>query len=227
MELIQRIKKIAVFWYYNSEKLIKASVILLIFSLFSSVLSYVFIDKSLAMMIHNTELFHALHPIMQIISSAGTYYIVGINVIPAFLIFSFSILLHKENNKLTQLFAFASCVLSIESTMLSALKFVLGRYRPMMLIDHNQYGFALCQLNDLMHSMPSGHTAISCTIAVSILIFYPRSKVFVITYAILIATSRVLLLKHFPSDVIMGASIGILFPYWSMHCVHRIRINKH
>ena len=59
-------------------------------------------------------------------------------------------------------------------------------------------------------SLPSGHTAAAFLMATLLSSFYPILTPFVFVWASLIGLSRVLLGVHYPSDVLAGASLGVL-----------------
>lgn len=60
-------------------------------------------------------------------------------------------------------------------------------------------------------SFPSGHTLASFEAAVSIFCYRKGIGVAAIALAVCVAISRLYLMVHFPSDVIVGALLGILF----------------
>lgn len=59
-------------------------------------------------------------------------------------------------------------------------------------------------------SFPSGHSVTAFALAFVLARAYPRYAVLFYGLAVLVALSRVYLVKHFPSDVVAGAAIGIL-----------------
>lgn len=59
-------------------------------------------------------------------------------------------------------------------------------------------------------SFPSGHAVTAFTLAFVLARAYPRYAVLFYGLAVLVALSRVYLAKHFPSDVVAGAAVGIL-----------------
>jgi undecaprenyl-diphosphatase len=59
-------------------------------------------------------------------------------------------------------------------------------------------------------SMPSGHTTTAFAAAMAIGLLWPRSRPFMWTYALLIGLSRIVTTAHFPSDVLAGATVGVV-----------------
>lgn len=58
-------------------------------------------------------------------------------------------------------------------------------------------------------SFPSGHAASSFAAATALAAFYPKAAPLVFTLAAGVGASRVHLGHHFPSDVVVGAGIGV------------------
>lgn len=58
-------------------------------------------------------------------------------------------------------------------------------------------------------SMPSSHTAYACLMAVFVGSRYPRLRVLVGALAVLVGLARIVVGAHYPSDVAVGAGIGL------------------
>ena len=71
-------------------------------------------------------------------------------------------------------------------------------------------GFFPPSLDWAFNSMPSGHTAVSFAGLVMIGMLAPRYKVLTWSMAIIVAVSRVAIGAHWPSDVVLGAFIGMV-----------------
>lgn len=86
-----------------------------------------------------------------------------------------------------------------------SLKSRLIRERPY--INH---GNILCGTAPLdQYSFPSGHTLHAVSFTVMLSHFEPALLPFALPIALLIGASRVILGLHYPSDVIVGAAIGV------------------
>jgi membrane-associated phospholipid phosphatase len=94
------------------------------------------------------------------------------------------------------------------------LKYLLGRYRPIMLFEHNLYGLHFFSAEWALNSTPSGHTIRAFSLMTALALLYRRCAVIFISAAILIGASRVMVTAHYPSDVLFGAFIGIFTALW-------------
>jgi len=90
------------------------------------------------------------------------------------------------------------------------LKVAIGRMRPVFLDALSQTGFYPFMSEWAFNSMPSGHAIASFAGLVMIGLLYPRWKWITWTLAIIIGISRIAFGAHFPSDVILGAFIGMV-----------------
>ncbi len=58
------------------------------------------------------------------------------------------------------------------------------------------------------YSFPSGHTLHAASFSILIMHFFPQLGWVVLPFALLVASSRVILGLHYPTDVLAGAAIG-------------------
>lgn len=91
-----------------------------------------------------------------------------------------------------------------------ALKFAIGRMRPVFLETLGQTGFYPFTNEWAFNSMPSGHAMASFAGLVMIGLLNPKWKWLTWTFAIVIGVSRIAIGDHFPSDVLFGAFIGMV-----------------
>lgn len=106
--------------------------------------------------------------------------------------------------------------LCVGSAMLigDVLKEGFGRARPPLLFEKGVYGF-FPMAGDYMHfSFPSGHTLRIFSSMIGLGLALPRLRYPALVLAIMVGTSRVLALKHYPSDVVFGAFIGTMAALW-------------
>ncbi|MEO7339111.1 MAG: phosphatase PAP2 family protein [Caldimonas sp.] len=71
-------------------------------------------------------------------------------------------------------------------------------------------GIRACARSLDEHSFPSGHTLHSVSFAWIIASYYPHFGYVIWPFAGLVAVSRIVLGLHYPSDVIVGAAIGVI-----------------
>ncbi|MDR2412616.1 MAG: phosphatase PAP2 family protein [Rickettsiales bacterium] len=102
------------------------------------------------------------------------------------------------------------CSILLSGVFTGILKFVLGRARPVFFEALGQTGFYPWTKGWAFNSMPSGHASASFAGLVMIGMLFPRIKWATWTLAVVIGISRICYGAHFPSDVLLGAFIGML-----------------
>lgn len=105
-------------------------------------------------------------------------------------------------------YIFCSIVSAIGIT--GILKVLIGRSRPVLFDALGKTFFEPGTFNSVFNSMPSGHTAVSFAGLVMIGMLFPRTKWLTWTMAIIIGLSRIYVGAHWPSDVVLGAFVGML-----------------
>jgi undecaprenyl-diphosphatase len=88
-------------------------------------------------------------------------------------------------------------------------KWIVGRGRPFVGGDANPFNFAHFAGTEAYASFPSGHAVTGFALAFAVTAVWPRARVAMAVYALMIAVSRLVLLAHHPSDVVAGALIGV------------------
>jgi undecaprenyl-diphosphatase len=92
----------------------------------------------------------------------------------------------------------------------AAVKRLIGRARPLVEGGADPFIYRPLGWNVEYASLPSGHSTDAFAAAMAIGALWPRARPFMWTYAVVIAVSRVVLTAHFPSDVVLGAIIGVV-----------------
>ena len=111
------------------------------------------------------------------------------------------------------LYICVSC--SIAVVVGEGLKYLFGRYRPIMLFEHSLYGLSFFSSDWALNSTPSGHTLRAFSVLTALSLLYRRFTGVFIFIALLIGTSRVFVTAHYPSDVVFGAFVGIFAAVWT------------
>jgi membrane-associated phospholipid phosphatase len=102
------------------------------------------------------------------------------------------------------------CALLLSGAAVWVLKVSFGRMRPAFLEFLDKTGFYPFTSGWAFNSMPSGHAAASFAGLVMLGLLYPRLKPAAWMLAVVIGISRVCSGAHFPSDVLLGAIIGMV-----------------
>ena len=102
----------------------------------------------------------------------------------------------------------------ISSLIVYCLKQLIGRYRPTMLFEQGMWGYEPFNSLPKADSFPSGHTQTIWSAMLPLVFIFPQLKVLFIIVAITGGLSRVVLLRHYLSDVIGGVIIAIACAVW-------------
>jgi len=89
------------------------------------------------------------------------------------------------------------------------IKRLIGRARPLVGGSLDPTLFHPFAWQAAYASLPSGHATTSFALIVAVASLWPRARTYVLIYAVMIAISRVVVTAHYPSDVAMGALVGI------------------
>jgi membrane-associated phospholipid phosphatase len=76
--------------------------------------------------------------------------------------------------------------------------------------EANAFNFVHFAGKEAYFSFPSAHAITAFALAFAVAAVWPRMRGVMIAYALVIAFTRLVLLAHHPSDVLAGASIGIV-----------------
>ncbi len=105
-------------------------------------------------------------------------------------------------------------------------KAAIGRRRPIDPGLERVFEFSPFSAHWDFHSFPSGHSQVLMTFAVLTSLLYPRFALVLGGLAVAAASTRVMVLQHYPSDVMAGLGVGILGAL-SLRCIWVWRANAH
>jgi undecaprenyl-diphosphatase len=88
------------------------------------------------------------------------------------------------------------------------LKWIVGRGRPF--VGASPFDFVPFAGTESHFSFPSAHAITAVALAFAVAAIWPRLRGLMIAYALLIIVTRLVLLAHHPSDVVAGATIGMI-----------------
>jgi membrane-associated phospholipid phosphatase len=125
--------------------------------------------------------------------------------------FSISVLFKDFMGKVRTNYAFLifSSVLSA-GVIAKIIKICVGRFRPVFFEAFGMTGFRPFSLEWAFNSMPSGHTTATFAGLIMAGMLAPKIKPVTWTLAIIVGLSRVAAGAHWPTDVILGAFIGMV-----------------
>lgn len=115
--------------------------------------------------------------------------------------------------------AYLFAVLGGAFVLVRVLKIGIGRLRPDATPDELPTTWWARFTDSDFHSFPSGHAADVFTGAICLAVLLPRPwmRAYALGYALLIGLTRVLLAKHWPSDVLGGAALAGLCCAVALH----------
>lgn len=102
---------------------------------------------------------------------------------------------------------------AISGLVIHFLKFAIGRFRPAYDLPFTFDPFSFSYQTS---SLPSGHTQVIFTLVIGLLFMMPKKKVLqygLIGCAILVESSRLVVGRHYLSDIIMGGFLGGFVSY--------------
>jgi len=176
---------------------LKRSYLFLIITIFLTYLSYHFLDMSFAEYFCNIQ----AKTFLKILSEP---------LEPVLLPFYLLVLLklyEKYPQKIQTLIQVGFVVL-INTVVVTTLKIVFGRPRPEVFMKSQIVGFHFFDIKNHYVSFPSGHAATAGLISGCIYQLFQKKNKFWLMIPLLLSFTRVLLCKHYLSDVIFGFGIG-------------------
>ncbi|MBN9007304.1 MAG: phosphatase PAP2 family protein [Rhizobiales bacterium] len=90
------------------------------------------------------------------------------------------------------------------------IKGIVGRGRPFVGGEANAFNFSHFAWTPAYASFPSGHAITSFALAFAVAALWPRTRIVMLIYALVIIATRLILLAHHPSDVVAGGILGVV-----------------
>lgn len=172
--------------------------------LVSMAISYAWIDRPLSLFCRDLE--PGIVQIFQWITELGvsTGYLIGLAAL--FVFFRF-IRPHAFAVRRT-VFVFAS--IAVSGIAINLIKPFVGRLRPKLLFEGGLYGFEPLRIGYEYNSFPSGHATTVFALAASLALLFPRWRLPLFGFALLVGLSRIAVGAHYLSDVMGGAYAGVM-----------------
>lgn len=167
------------------------------------VLSYSYVDIYLAQSIHNWPLHDYLF--FKVATDLGDGMMM---VIPLLLACWFRFIKIDATLEGRCWFSFLSMAIAGLSCL--PLKAVFGRARPELWFQLHEYGFYWFQTQSRYWSFPSGHSAVILGAVSSLILLFPKYRYFFIVPGCFIAFTRIVLEKHYLSDVLIAFYLALL-----------------
>ena len=179
---------------------------LILFGGVLSAISYYFWDVQL--MYYCQGLNRSVVGAAEIITQAGDSLWYFILLVPAFIVIRF---VWKNEQWSAKILYLILCI-SLSGILNTGIKWLMGRNRPINLIEDGVFGFDFFRMIYLHEntSFPSGHTVTAFALATAFSFLYPRLRVPAFLIAVMIGLSRVVVTAHYLSDVIAGVVVGVI-----------------
>ena len=107
---------------------------------------------------------------------------------------------------------------SVPVAVAQVIKWTVGRARPFVGGKADAFNFAPFNGTEAYFSLPSAHAVTAFALAFAVAAIWPRTRIIMAVYAVVILMTRLVLLAHHPSDVVAGAVIGVvgalMVRYW-------------
>ena len=111
-------------------------------------------------------------------------------------------------------FGFLFLAIGAPSLFDTIIKRVIGRARPYVDLDGSPFTYMPFAWRSEYASLPSGHATTAGAAAFAIGAIWPRSRPVMWLYALAVVFSRVVVMAHHPSDVIVGVLVGAVGAAW-------------
>ncbi len=210
----------------------------LLFGVVFIVLSILFIDKPLALLINThkettLETGRILFKKIEFLGDSATY------LVPSGVVVLLLLLFHRKRLENAPVMPIKTCFqhvrlkafllfIAVATTglLVHIPKYVFARTRPRVLFRDDIYTFEFFKAGSDFTSFPSGHTTTAVTAALVLGAFFPTARWFFYAVAALVGIERVLLGSHYPSDVLAGALFGGFITIGIINRFNRLMVSR-
>lgn len=109
---------------------------------------------------------------------------------------------------------YTAIVLLAGGAIVNFMKYSFGRPRPAKFLSSGAINLEPFTIFIQSDSFPSGHSQTIWGAMICFAVVFPKQTLLFFTIALLVSGGRVIVLKHFPSDVIAGAILSLLVAYY-------------
>jgi len=109
---------------------------------------------------------------------------------------------------------YTAIVLISGGIIVNFMKYSFGRPRPAKFLSSGATNLEPFSIFIQSDSFPSGHSQTIWGAMICFAVVFPRLTLLFFTVALLVSGGRVVVLKHFPSDVVAGAILSLLLAYF-------------
>lgn len=182
-----------------------------------SILSYLYFDIPMAEYFQErtgNDVWRFFRSITE--SGEGFYWIVPTGVVYLFYRYvplqflPFSSWLQRHRLEDMRIMGFVALTAFLSGLLVNILKLFFARYRPIEYFTSQNYGMTWFSHGFEVASFPSGHSATALGVASAVALLFPRVRYPVMIFGALVTFSRVVVAKHYLSDVLVGSFIGVL-----------------
>lgn len=126
-------------------------------------------------------------------------------------------------------FGFLFLAIGAPGLFTTIVKRLIGRARPYIDLDGSPFTYMPFGWRSEYASLPSGHATTAGAVAFAVGAIWPRSRPVMWLYALAIMFSRVVVMAHHPSDVIVGAVVGAVGAAWMrrLFAARRLAFSPH
>ena len=116
-------------------------------------------------------------------------------------------------HRISLVFYFLFTTIAFSGLLALLMKNAIGRARPRIVEDMQVWQLSPFGDNYEFASFPSGHATTAGAVTMALALLFPRVSVFLALAGIWLATTRVAIGVHFPSDVVAGVLFGATFSW--------------